>query len=292
MVPTKERNTQSIHLDVNGEGILFDCGEGTQRQIQHTKISIHKIKKILISHWHGDHVGGLVGLFQTISAFSDDEKTIKIFGPKGTKKYMEHLLKSAFFDNIINMEIEELNCNKVKTFYENEDYQLQAINLNHSTPTLGFRFVKKSKFKLKKSVLDKLGIPEGPLLKNLQKGKNIIFKGKKILVEEVTSKTEEKSIAFVFDTKMCDAAFEISKDANYLISEAVYAKGMEEKAQKYKHMTSEQAAQIASMSGVDKLILTHFSQRYKTLEDIETDAKDIFPETTCAYDFMKVKLNF
>ena len=292
MVPTKERNHQSLYLDVNGEGILLDCGEGTQRQIQHTKYSLHKIKKILISHWHADHTAGLLGLFQTIGAFSEGEKTIKLFGPKGSKKYVQHLLQSCVFDNHLDVEVTELDSKKLKTFYENDKYALDFINLDHSTPTIGFKFRKKSQFKVKKAQLEKLGIPEGPLLKDLQKGKDITFNGKKIKVEDVTSKTEERSIAFVFDTKICDACFELAEDANYLVSEAVYAKALEKKAEEYKHMTSNQAAQIASVSGVETLYLTHFSQRYKTLDELEQDAKDIFPNTICAFDFLKVKLNF
>ncbi|MGE0793635.1 MAG: ribonuclease Z [Candidatus Woesearchaeota archaeon] len=292
MVPTKERNHQSIYLDLGKEAILLDCGEGTQRQIQFAKLTPNKIKKILISHWHGDHVAGLIGLFQTIGSFAEEDRNIKLYGPKGSKKYVEHLFQSAAFDKKLDVEVIELNSEELKTFYENQDYKLQFINLEHSIPTIGFKFVRKSKIKISKLKLDKLGIKEGPILKELQNGNDITYQNKKIKVDDVASRIPEKSISFVFDTKLCDACFEIAKDSEYLISEAVYEKDMEDKAEQYKHMTCTQAAQIASMSNVKKLILTHFSQRYKTTEQLEQQAKDIFPETTCAYDLMKVKINF
>jgi ribonuclease Z len=283
---------KSIYLDYNGEGILLDCGEGTQRQMQLANLNFNKIKKILISHWHGDHVAGLIGLLQTIGAFTETEKELKLFGPKGSKKFIENMLKSCVFDNAINLEVVELDCKELTTFYENSEYALQAINLEHSVPCIGFKFVKKEKLNISKQKLSKFGVKDGPHLVDLQKGKDITYEGKKILAKDVTTKTEEKSIAFIFDTKLCDACFDLAKDSTILVCEAVYAKNLEKKAEEYCHMTSYQAAQVANDSGCETLYLTHFSQRYKTIEELEADAKDIFDNTICAYDLLKVKFNF
>jgi len=292
MLPTKERNVQSIYLDLDSEGILLDCGEGTQRQMQLANLNFQKINKILISHWHGDHVAGLIGLLQTIGSFSDEQKTIKLFGPKNSKKYIEHMLKSCVFDSMVNLEITELNFEELTTFYENEDYFIQAINLEHSVPCVGFKFTTKSKRKILKEKLTQLNIKEGPHLAELQKGKAIVVAGQTISADKLTKQTEQKSVSFIFDTKICEACYTLAENSNYLVCEAVYAKDLEHKAEEYCHMTSNQAAQVASASGVQKLILTHFSQRYKTIEQLESDAKDVFPNTICAYDLMKVKLNF
>jgi len=292
MLPTKERNVQSIYLEHNGEGILLDCGEGTQRQMQFANLNFQKIKKILISHWHGDHVAGLIGLLQTISAFSDEDKKITLYGPKNSKKFMENMFKSCVFDNPLNLEVVELNYEELQTFYQNEDYALQAINLEHSVPCLGYKFLKKSKIKVSKTKLAKKGISEGPHVAQLQQGKDIVFNGEKISFKDVTTQTQEKSISFIFDTKLCDACYTLTNNSEVLVCEAVYAKDLENKAEEYCHMTSYQAAQIANACGVEKLFLTHFSQRYKSVDQLLKDAQELFQNTTCAYDLMKVKLNF
>lgn len=291
MVPTKERNVQGIYLDYKGEGILLDCGEGTQRQIQLAGLNAQKIKKILISHWHGDHIGGLLGMLQTIGNFSDADKVVKLYGPKGSNKYIEHLKQSCIFDVQLNLEVVELEPKGLETFYENEDYLLQAIQLDHGVDCLGYKFVVKSKRKMNQEQLDALGIV-GAAVGLLQQGKAIEHKGQRIQPDEVSKVTQEKSISFVFDTKLCDACFEIAKDANMLVSEAVYKQELEHKAREYNHMTALQAAQIANQSGVDQLILTHFSQRYKDIDELGDEAKTLFENTLCAYDLLKIDLSF
>ena len=119
MVPTKERNVQSIHLDYKGEGILLDCGEGTQRQMNIAGINRTKVRKILITHWHGDHVSGIIGLIQTLGN-SKDVSELKIYGPKGTQDSMNHLLKTCIFDLTVDLEVTELDISDNKIFFEND----------------------------------------------------------------------------------------------------------------------------------------------------------------------------
>lgn len=290
MVPTKERNVQSIYLDYKGEGILLDCGEGTQRQIQHAGLNAQKIKTILISHWHGDHVSGLVGLLQTIGNFSgQDTKPLRLFGPKGTKKHLHHLMNGCVFETKIDLEVTEVDAKKLKTIYSAEEYELAAINLDHSTPCIGFRFTIKPQRRMHQKKLDQFGIT-GPNVGKLQAGKTIIHKGKKVAPDMVSSIISGKSVAFIFDTQLTASCHVLAQDADILVSEAVYMHALEEKAIFYKHMTAQQAAQVASMAGAQELILTHFSQRYKETDALEQEAKAVFPNTTCAYDFMKKKL--
>ncbi|MCA9477666.1 MAG: ribonuclease Z [Nanoarchaeota archaeon] len=291
MVPTKERNVQGIYLDYNGEGILLDCGEGTQRQIQHAGLNAQKIKKILISHWHGDHVSGLLGLLQTIGNFSGDDKTIKLFGPVGSKQYLEHLTKSCVFDVQLNLEVIELNPTGLETFFENEDYALQAILLDHSVPCLGFKFLRKERRKMNQAALQEKGV-QGELVGQLQSGKSVEVKGISISPEEVSVIEPSRSVSFIFDTRICDACYTLAQDSDLLVSEAVYKDDLQDKAQEYGHMTALQVAQVASQSGVEQLILTHFSQRYKDVGELEEEAKSLFENTSCAYDLMKVNLPF
>ncbi len=286
MVPTVERNHQSVLLSYLGEGILIDCGEGTQRQLKIAKQKPTKIKKILISHWHGDHVLGIPGLLQTMNA-SNYEGSLEIFGPPRTKKFIRKVLNTFVFDN--NIEIKVIDIKK-KTFYDGEHYSLEAVPLKHRIPCLGFAFVEKDRRKIKLSYTKKLGIPEGPLLGKLQNNQTIKWKGKIVSPKDATYIVKGKRIAFVSDTVYCNGANVLAKDSDLLICEAAYTSDLVEKAKEYMHLTASEAAQIASQNNVKELILTHFSQRYKTSKAICEDAKTIFDNVSCAYDFMKKKM--
>lgn len=290
MVPTSTRNVQSIYIDYNGEGILLDCGEGTQRQITLAKLNAQKIKKVLISHWHGDHVSGLVGLIQTLGNFAAEGKSVKLFGPVGTKKYFDNMMNGCIFETKLEVEITELDPKGLETFYENEDYRLKAVPLEHSVPCLGFRFEKKEKRKILSNKLPKGLI--GPLVGKLQSGENIDYDGKTVFAEDVTELEPAKAISFIFDTKLTDACFDLAEGSEVLVSEAVYTTEHEHKAEEYKHLTAKQVANIASQCGVGQLILTHFSQRYKDISLLEEDAKLVYENVICAYDFLKLELSF
>lgn len=289
MVPTKQRNVSAVFLSYNNEGILFDCGEGTQRQMNIAGIKRTNVTKVLISHWHGDHVSGLVGLIQTMG---NDEitPTIEIFGPKGTEEHLQHLMKMCVFESRVNIKIYEIDIECVEKVFEDKDFIIEAAPLKHTAPTLGYSFIEKDRRKIDMVYLTKEGVPEGKHLQPLHEGKSIIWKGKKIDVDRATKVIGGKKITYIMDTAMCTNAIDLAKNADILICEAVYSSRFEEKARLYKHLTAGQAAMIASNANVDILYLTHVSQRYKTCEEIESDAKGIFQNVVCAKDFMKVKL--
>jgi len=286
MIPTKERNHISNFISYKNEGILVDCGEGTQRQLKIAGIKFSKITKILISHWHGDHVLGLPGLLQSMSA-SDYNRKLKIYGLKGTKKYINNMIKSFGFDNRVDFEVFDVSEG---IFFQNALFKLKAMELEHNIPTIGFRFIENDRRRINVQKIKKLGIPEGPKLGQLQKGHSIMLKGKKIEPRDVTYVVKGKHIGIITDTVLTKNCYALAKDADLLICEAAYSSKLEEKALEYKHMTAKQAALIASQSNVKELILTHFSARYKDTTEIEEDAKDVFQNVRCAYDFMKTKL--
>jgi len=286
MVPTKERNQSGVLISHKSEGILVDCGEGTQRQLKIAGIKLTKITKILISHWHGDHVLGLPGLIQSMSA-SGYEKTLQIYGPVGTKKFMKKLFGVFVFDKKINIEVNEIRKGK---FFENNDFILEARPLKHNIETLGYSLVEKDRRKINLKFINKLKIPHGPLLGKLQDGKSIMWKGKKIDVDKATYKVEGKKVTIISDTLPCKDANVLAKKADLLICESTYSSDLENKSMKYKHMTSKQAAELAKRSKVKQLILTHFSARYKDVYGLRKDAKDYFENVSCAKDFMKIDL--
>ena len=291
MVPTKERNVTGIFLRYKNEGILLDCGEGTQRQMNIAEINRNSVTKILVSHWHGDHVSGIVGLLQTM-ANKEANPTVDIYGPKGTEEHVKHMIKMVIFDIQINLIVHELNPKKdeILSVLETEDYIIECAALEHKVPCIGYSFIEKDKLNIDPAKMKKLGIKEGPHLRKLKEGIAIKYKGNDVTPEDVTYLVPGKKITYVADTGVCENCTRLAQDADLLISESVYATAMQDKAEEYRHLTAKDAAMIASHADVKKLVLTHFSQRYKTVEEIEENAKMIFPNTTCAYDFMKLKI--
>lgn len=286
MVPTKERNQTAVFLSYGPEGILFDCGEGTQRQFKIAGISLTKITKILISHWHGDHVLGLPGVIQTLSSM-DYGSELEIYGPEGTKKRIEKMFEAFVFDRKIAFAVKEVRNG---VFFENNEFQLEARLLEHGIETLGFRFAEKDIRKVDMKKVKKIGIPIGPLIGRLQQGKLIEHNGKKIMPDDATYIEIGKKLAYITDTAPCDNCCKIAENADLLICEATYSSKLAGKSEEYGHMTSKQAAQIANKSNAKQLVMIHFSARYKNTQELEEDARSIFDNVICAKDFMKIEI--
>ena len=286
MVPTKERNQSSVFLSYGNEGILIDCGEGTQRQLKMAGIPVSKITKILISHWHGDHVLGLPGLMQTMSG-SEYHKKLDIYGPQETQKRFEAMFRAFVFDKELNYEIFEIGEGK---FFENDEYARESYRLDHHIECLGFVFKEKDKLKIDMKKAAKAGLKEGPLIGKLQQGETVMVNGKNIRPEDAGFVKKGLKIGLIADTLPCSNNFAIAKDADLLVCEATYASKLEEKGEDYYHMTAKQAALVASQADAKKLVLTHFSARYKDVKELEEDARSVFSNTVCAYDLMKIKM--
>jgi len=286
MVPTKTRNHSSFLLSYESEGILFDCGEGTQRQIKQAGIKPTKITRILLSHWHGDHVLGLPGLMQTLSG-SEYEKTLHIYGPKGTNQRIKSMFETFVFDKHLDFKVHEIEDGVI---YAGKRFSISCAKLKHGVVTFGFSFLEKDRRRIKMAVIDSIGIPEGPLLGKLQNGHTVTYKGKKVSPEEATYLVKGKKVVYIADTLPCDSAAKLAKDADVMICESTYTSKLEEKALEYHHMTSAQAAILANQANTKKLILTHFSQRYKDTSELLVDAKNYFDNVVAAEDFMKIKV--
>ncbi len=288
MVPTKERNHSAVFVSYKNDGILIDCGEGTQRQLRIAGIPLTKVTKILISHWHGDHTLGIPGLLQTLNSHSNTYPgTLEIYGPPGIEKQMK-LMKEAFdFDVAFSIKLIEV---KPGVVFNSPDFFMKAGMLEHSVPCYGYSIEEHEQRHINKAALRKLNIPDGPHLRKLQEGKDIVWKGSKVTSEETTDVTKGKKLAVIADTRLCKGCIELAEGADILICEATYANDLESKAEDYMHLTAGQAGLIANKANVGKLILTHFSQRYKNVQMIEEDASAVFDKVIAAKDFMRVKL--
>lgn len=291
VIPTAARNHSATLLTYDGENILVDCGEGTQRQFKKAKISPTKITKILLTHWHGDHILGLPGLIQTLGLMNY-KKTLNIYGPKGTKKYMKELMKTfVYAGEKFPIKVHEIIPSKKSKFLETKDFCLEAKPMSHKTPCNAYNFVKKGQIRIDKKKLRKFKIPSGPLLSKLKQGKSIKYKGKTYKASQLTYKQNETKISFVFDTRKNPRIIPFVKNADILISEATFLDELKATAKDYGHLTAKQAAEIAKKANAKKLILTHISQRYDKKSDaILREAKKVFKNSTVAKDLDIVQI--
>ncbi len=295
MVPTKDRNVSGIFLSYKNKGILIDCGEGTQRQMNIAGINRNKVNYILLTHWHGDHVSGLIGLIQTLgnqNVQNEEPPVLHIYGPAETEQRIEHMLQTCIFENRLRIEVHELHLRKteIMDILDTEDFIIQAALMDHGVPCLAYRFVEKDTRKIDSRKIDELKIPTGPLIGKLQQGEAITVNGQTIHPDAVSTVKKGIHLAVIMDTGVCENAIKMATNVDLLVCEASYASTIEEKAENNKHLTAKQAAFIANNANAKKLILTHISQRYKTDEEVLEDARDIFQNVEVAYDFMKVKI--
>ena len=275
MLPTPDRNHSAIFLEHQQEGILFDCGEGTQKQLRIAHIKPSKISKILITHFHGDHMLGIPGIIQNLAAHSYQEQ-LQIFGPPGLKSRIKKLLSSIIFQGKLDMKLQEISPG---IFYKSSQFSLEARKLNHGNITCyGYAFRQADKLKINIEYTKKFGLTQHPILKQLQQGRSIVWKGNKIGVKQATLKKSGKKIAVILDTKPCTAASALAKNADLAIIESTW---LDSKNKTGYHLTAEEASSIAKKSRCKKLALTHFSQRYQDVTAFELAAKKNLPEHRC-----------
>jgi len=285
MLPTKERNPSSILISLENETIMIDCGEGTQRQLRIAGISPCKITKLLITHWHGDHILGLPGLIQSLGA-NQYSGQLDIYGPKGTLEFFTNMRKSFYFPVRINLKLHEVSSG---VFFRDKNMEISCIPLEHDVPCLGYSIKEQDKRKINIEYTKKFGLVQHPLMGDLQKGKDIVYKGKKILANKATKLKKGCKITVVLDTAYNKKISEFSKDSSILICEATWADELSGRSEDYKHLVASDAARIAKEAKAQKLILTHFSQRYKDVSKLKEQARKIFRNTSCAQDLEEIE---
>ncbi len=284
--PTKDRNVSATFMAYKAEGLLFDCGEGTQRQMKKAGIPLSKITRIFITHWHGDHVIGLPGLLQSLG-LSDHTGSIDVYGPAGTKERLGHAFSAFEFDRRLDLRVHEV---KTGTVLETKDFRIDCAPLKHRVTCVGYAFIENEKRKIDMKRVKKLSIPIGPLIGKLQDGHVVTHDGKKITPEMVSDIVPGKKVAYVTDTIVCQGAHQLAENSDILICESTYHSDLTNQAHEYSHMTAQEAAQIASQANAKRLLLTHFSARYADVNILEQDARTIFDNTQAAHDLMKIKL--
>jgi len=287
-VPTEKRNLSAIFLDYMNEHFLFDCGEGTQRQMRLAGINFMRINHILITHLHADHFLGLGGLIQSMD-FMERATPLEIYGPAGLKETMDHMLSMGTF----KLDFLGLNVHEVKEgeVLKGKRYTISCVRTEHTTNSLAYCFEEDPKRKFLKEKALALGIPEGKLFSRLQRGKEVEFKGKKFTPAQVLSDPiPGRKVVYSGDTRICKSVEKLAKNADILIHDGTFSHEEIENLKKADHATIRQAAELAKRAGVKKLYLTHISQRYPDAKPLEKEAREVFSESYIAKDFMKIKI--
>lgn len=273
--PTVQRNVTSIALKKDGKVILFDCGEGTQRQIQKSSLSYMQISEIFISHFHGDHFLGLSGLLQTMQ-LNDRKEPVHIYGPQGMDELAVKLVTLGYFRPAFPIFSHEVYDKDTLSF---DDYSIDVLQTDHGVPSLSYRFREPNRpGKFNKPKALELGVPEGPLFSKLQRGNVVeLSDGKKIYPRMVLgSPRPGRTVVYSGDTKPVDSMISFAKNADVLVHEATFDESLQERANDYGHSTAKQAAEIASKAKVDILVLTHISPRYLSVKQLKKEAESVF----------------
>lgn len=280
-LPTSNRYPTAQALNVLGRFFLIDCGEGTQTQMRKYKIGFSKINHIFITHLHGDHIFGLIGLISTFILLGRD-KDLHIYSHPGLKKYITAQLKFLYPGEITYKIIfHPLEYEGEKLIYEDKKVSVFSFPLSHRIPTCGFRFEEKAALpNLRPDKLEEYKIPIRDRQRIKEGGDFITAEGKIISHAELTiNHFKPRSFAFCSDTRYEESYIESVKNVDLLYHEATFAADNQELATLTYHSTGKDAATVAQKAGVEKLLIGHFSARYKDHSPILEEAAAIFPNT-------------
>jgi ribonuclease Z len=283
MTPTRERNHNGYLLRWDNEQILFDPGEGTQRQLLLAHRSANKITRICITHFHGDHCLGLPGVFQRLG-LDQAPGPVSVYFPVEGQRFFDNLRGAADFYE--TTPLEPVPC-RPGVVASTEQLVLSAEALDHRIPTLGWRLEERRRRHLIAERLAATGL-QGPAIGALQRDGVVEVDGRRIAIEDVSEERDGQRFAFIMDTALCDAAFTLAADADLVVCEATYLDADEDLARRYKHLTASQAGRIAAEAGARRLVLTHFSQRYGDPAEFAQQARRYFDDVVVAQDLATV----
>ncbi len=285
-VHSKDRNHPSIALKAFGDVFLFDCGEGTQRQLLFTNVSPMKISKVFITHFHGDHILGLPGLLQSMS-LNGRESKLTVYGPRGLNKLKDAVYSLGYCAIEYPVEFIEIDTGIIE---ETDEYVIRAQSVRHNVPSLAYSIEEKKKPRFLREKAIELGVPVGPAFGKLHNGEEIEINGRIIKPEQVLGPPRKGiKITYSGDTRPCEEMIMFARDSTLLIHESTFIQKEAQNAEEYGHSTSKDAAFVARESNSKKLIITHISTRYgeEYAQVMLKEAQEIFENTELAEDCME-----
>lgn len=280
--PTAKRNHPAFYLMINGERLLFDCGEGTQRQIRKAGLS-PSIDYIFITHWHGDHSLGLGGIIQSLNMMKSS-KTLRIFGPSGTGNGIKNILLAYKFYNNLALKVISLNAPKEKIILNNNTYQISAINVKHSVKCIAYKIEEKDVRNIYIDKLAKKGIKPGKFLSRLKDGKDVVYNGIKLKYKELTYLKKGKSLAYVTDLRYDRKIIPFIKGVDTLIIESTFGEEFQ-KSYEFFHLNIREAMLLAKSSCAKEVYFVHTSQRYENDDSMVKSAAVLYSKLKCNFRY-------
>lgn len=297
--PAKARNVSSLVLKLLNEidqVWMFDCGEGTQRQILDTTIKPRKVRKVFITHLHGDHVLGLPGFLASRSFQASEEQTdLEIYGPVGIRSMVLNTLKLSGTRLPYRIHFNEFDAQSLGKILETDKFTVYAEKLDHTIFCVGYRVVQKElKGTLDADKLRAAGVPFGPLFGRVKNGQDVVLEdGTKIIAKDyISAPRKGKVLAILGDTRKCHASVRLALGADILVHESTYGKGDERLARNHGHSTNMQAAQVAKEASAKRLLMNHISARFlaRDVRKLEADARTIFENSKVVWDLEEVEI--
>lgn len=292
-VPTRSRNVSSVALRLpqRAEVWLFDCGEATQHQFLRSEFKSSQIRRIFVTHMHGDHIFGLMGLLASCGLAGNRQQRIDIYGPKPLNDYLQACRRYSHTHFTLAIQVHAVEPGVV---FEDEDYRVLCDRLEHRIPAYGYRVEERDRpghFDVQRA--QALGIPPGPIYGQLKRGQRVkLPNGRTIHGADLCGPDlAGRKLVYCTDTIYCERSVSLAQGADVLIHEATFSHRDADLAYQRLHSTSTMAAQVALAAQVNQLIMTHFSPRYAPgndlqLSDLLAEAQAIFPQTIMANDFM------
>ena len=294
--PTVERNVSGLAIHREGETLLFECGEGTQRQMMRYGVSF-ALSEIFFTHFHADHFLGVIGLIRTLGLQGRPEPLF-LYGPKGAKKVLSTAMQLGVERVPFPVEINEVKAgDTVSGPIKRDGYGICAFPTEHGGgPSLGYllkEHTRRGRFDVEKARA--LGIPEGPLWGKLTKGEPVqLANGQTVLPSEIIGEARPgRLVAFTGDTRPCAATVEAAQGADLLIHEATFGEEERDRARDTGHSTAKEAAQVALAAKAKRLVLSHVSARYSiSADELVREAREVFPNAAVAKDGLEVDVPF
>jgi ribonuclease Z len=289
--PTVDRNVAGLAVQREGETILFDCGEGTQRQMMRYGVGF-SFTEIFFTHYHADHILGVTGLLRTMG-LQDRSAPVTLYGPRGAQRVLGAAISLGIERNKFPVEIREIQPGDRLT---RDEYDLVVFETDHRPDTVGFALAEHIRLgRFNPDRARELGVPEGPLWGRLHKGETIVLEdGRSVSPADLVGAPRRgRTLVYSGDTRPSLAVVEAARGADLLIHEATFGSDELERAKETGHSTAAEAARVAVEAGVRRLVLTHLSPRYtRDAPELLAEARAVFPETVIARDGMAVDVPF
>lgn len=288
-MPTAERGLAAVALKRGRELLLFDCGEGTQRQMVRGGLSPLKLDAVFLTHFHGDHFLGLPGLVQTMSLM-DRERKLEIYGPPGIRERIGALLQIPLYTLMFEVELRELEPGEE---LRRGGYSIHTCELDHNVPGLAYALVEDERpGRFDPGKAKELGVEPGPDFSRLQAGEEVKLPGGGVVKpgQVMGPPRPGRKLVYANDTKPSERVVELARGADVLIHDCTLANDLEERALESGHSTPKLAAGVARKAGVRKLVLVHVSPRYSDASELLEQAKEVFPNSVVAHDLMELEV--